>query len=517
MTPDTDLVHFQSVTVVGSDFQPSSYVQFAQCTSDADSYDDCVSTGAGLPLPPTVVAADGTFSTSVLVRRVLHLEEGDVDCASAPDACSIMTTVAGGPNARVVATPISFDASAPLPPPPTISVTPAVDLVNGQTVAVTGADFAPGEMLVLSECLTGQIESCSYGGRVITADATGAFSASFTARRGVAGGEPFSVVDCASAPQQCSVVAFGFSAGDLAAQPVDFDPSVPLPTPVVSVTPQFDLADRAVVHVHASGLPPGDHIMVSECPADAPKGPFVCGKVFPPAILTADADGEIDTHLRVQRDLPAGYFGFVIIDDATTDAAGNCADAVGTCIMRVQSLDDLLVGADVPLGFDPTAVAPPPALTLTPAGPFVDGQSVEVHGSGFTPSALLGMAQCRPDTEGCDNDSLYTEFRADGEGNFTRTITMHQQYEGNGATPVDCREPGACVLFAANRQDYAAERTSIPVVVGDGSSEFVAAPDTRALAFTGSGGATLPIAITGVALVLLGGVLVLLGRRRTPV
>jgi hypothetical protein len=295
-----------------------------------------------------------------------------------------------------------------------------------------GANFAPGSFLILGECLTAAgIGECPYGGSLLTADSTGAFSAPFTARRGVQSAS--GVVDCADEVELCSIVAFSYSGGDRASTPIDFDPSVPIPTPVVTVTPQFGVADRAVVHVHASKLTPGDPILVSQCRDDAPEGSYGCGYKVPPAIVFADANGEIDTSLRVFRDLTPAQFGLLV----TAAAIGSCADAIGACVIRVQSLDDVLVNAEVPLGFDPTAVASPPVITVTPSGPYGDGQAVEVHGSGFTPSAILGMAQCQPDAEGCDNDSLYTEFRADDDGAFTRTITMHEQFVGNGQLPVD--------------------------------------------------------------------------------
>ena len=41
VTPDTDLLHFQTVTVSGTGFNPNGGVQIVQCTTDATSYEDC--------------------------------------------------------------------------------------------------------------------------------------------------------------------------------------------------------------------------------------------------------------------------------------------------------------------------------------------------------------------------------------------------------------------------------------------------------------------------------------------
>lgn len=514
--PDTDLLNFQSVTVSGSGFAPPTGpgpggVQLLECTSGATSYADCVSTSGFALLTPA-----GAFSTPFSVRRILHLGSGDFDCADAPGACSIVASSFSG-QAQVVATPISFDASVPPPPPPTISVTPDTGLVQGQQVSVTGGNFAPNSFVAIGECLTGSQPQgyCGFGGSGVPTDANGAFTTTFSVRRGVLdfASYPPGVVDCASAAQKCSVTAFSYDGGDQAATPVDFDPSVPINEPDVTVSPQFDLPDRALVHVHSSGLVPGDRVIVSQCDSDAPAVTGSCSSGFP-NLLIADANGEVDTTVRVHRTF--SYFdGVVIIADTA-----NCADAVGACVIRVQSVDDPLAVTDVPLGFDPTAVAPGPVISTTPAGPYTDGEEVVVHGSGFTPDATLGLAQCQsdvePDGHTCDS-KLFEQFTADGNGEFTRTMTMHTQVDSFDAT-VDCSATGpGCVLFAANRNDYGAERAVMPITFGSAGGpgvEVAGVQTTRALAFTGAGSRTLPLALTGFSLVLIGGVLVLLSRRR---
>ncbi len=205
--------------------------------------------------------------------------------------------------------------------------------------------------------------------------------------------------------------------------------------------------------------------------------------------------------------------GVVIILDTTS-----CAASVGACVVRIQSADDPLVHTDVPVGFDPTAVAPPPVVATDPPGPFTEGQQVEVHGSGYTPNAVLGLAQCQagvePGGNSCDSgpDGLFTEFRAEADGTFTRTITIHTEVQGTEG-PIDCSAAGSCVLFAANRNDYGAERAEMPITFAAGV-DVLGASKTRALAFTGAGGATVPTAVIGVGLLLVGGALVLLARKR---
>jgi hypothetical protein len=399
--------------------------------------------------------------------------------------------------------------------------------VQGQSVTVTGANFAPSSPVGLSQCAegSGPIGYCAYSGAFVTTDANGSFSGSFTVKRGVPNFStyPPEVLDCASAPQVCEITATSPDFEDYADQPVDFDASVPIVTPDVDVSPQFDLPDRAVVNVHSSGFEPGEQVLVSQCPADAPNFGYSCGQnIGPVNFLTADANGDLDTSLRVHRDLTT-LDGVVIIAGQTS-----CADSVGACVIRVQSTTDPLALTDVPLGFDPTAVAPPPELTVTPAGAVSDGQQVEVHGSGYTPGAVLGMAQCEADGfqggSTCDSgpDGLFSEFRADADGTFTRTVTLHTEVQGTDGA-IDCSAAGSCILFAANRNDYGLERASVPIVFAGANTEentdvgvrVLGATATRALAFTGAGGATMPTAMVAFGMLIVGGVLLLLAKKRS--
>ncbi len=253
---------------------------------------------------------------------------------------------------------------------------------------------------------------------------------------------------------------------------------------------------------------------MSQCIAGTPSYGISCGIDRGVDVLQADSSGVVDTAVRVHRvvDPPNGV---VVI---SADGPVNCSDAVGACVLRVQSIDDPLAVSDVELGFDPTAVAAPPTLTVTPAGPYDDGQQVVVHGSGFTPHAVLGLAQCSSDAaspggSSCDSgpDGLFTEFPADAEGNFTRTVTLHTQVQTTDGV-LDCSAAGSCDLFAANRHDYGVERASTPIAfVG---AEVAGISQSRTLAFTGAGGATMPTAFFGLASLLVGGAFVLLARRR---
>ena len=186
------------------------------------------------------------------------------------------------------------------------------------------------------------------------------------------------------------------------------------------------------------------------------------------------------------------------------------------------------------LGFDPNAVAPPPVITTTPPGPFTDGEQVTVHGSGFTPNAVLGLAECiagvEPNGHTCDSSStstlaatsevdanaggLFDQFTADVDGEFTRTITIRNQFQSTDGT-VDClTEPDGCVLLAANRGDFGAERTTLAIVFASGTGGSSGGTKVRALAFTGVGSGTGPLVLAGGAALALGLALLVAVRRR---
>jgi hypothetical protein len=201
---------------------------------------------------------------------------------------------------------------------------------------------------------------------------------------------PAAVVDCASAPQLCSIIAFTPDREAIASHAVDFDPSAPIPLPDVSVSPQTDLPDGGVVHVHATGFAAGERLLVQQCVADAPVLSTACNQNAGPT-FQADGTGTLDTSFVVHRDLPASDGAFVL-----ADGPDNCADAFGTCVIRVRSLDFPLAVADVPLGFDPTAVASPPGPTTPPVDPSVDSPPTRAlaftgAGAATVPAAALGF------------------------------------------------------------------------------------------------------------------------------
>jgi Neocarzinostatin family len=80
VTPDTDLVDFQTVTVTGSGFAAESTVGMAMCTAGSLSVDNC-----DLDTSELVQSdATGGFTTDYTVERLIETPvSGPVDCLDA--------------------------------------------------------------------------------------------------------------------------------------------------------------------------------------------------------------------------------------------------------------------------------------------------------------------------------------------------------------------------------------------------------------------------------------------------
>ena len=142
VTPDTALTDGQLVTVDGTGFPPQEFIQVTECPADA------------LPDGPRCIYVDffgagtddvGAFSDPVELRAVLDFGDGtSFDCRDGAGTCVL--------RAGAASVPLSFDPSAPLEPPATLTVTPSTGLVNGQRVALEGRGFTPGTAYGIAQC-----------------------------------------------------------------------------------------------------------------------------------------------------------------------------------------------------------------------------------------------------------------------------------------------------------------------------------------------------------------------------
>lgn len=161
--PSTDLVHHQTVNVTGSGFRSEDWVSIYQC----HDLSQCRYLADGES------GADGAIDIDVQVRASLPGSFGGplLDCRGTTATCQLMVV----DGRHRIWLDVQFDPTVPLPPPPTISVTPDHDLVDGQAVTVTASGFAPGADVEVSFCVRSGDCDMSWGSSFIV-DSSGAFT-----------------------------------------------------------------------------------------------------------------------------------------------------------------------------------------------------------------------------------------------------------------------------------------------------------------------------------------------------
>ena len=216
----------------------------------------------------------------------------------------------------------------------------------------------------------------------------------------------------------------------------------------------------------------------------------------------------------------------------------DCAASPGACVLHVESQIDPNANFETPLVFDPNAPPVPQAtMTIHPGNLLSDGQQINLDASGFLPNKSLAAVQCAgPVNEGsattCGAFAGPIYVNSDAHGEVHLTVTAHQVFTtASGGTPIDCGfTPDNCRLVLAEVRGNTADASAMvsitfvpPVQVGGEvvTSNQAPPPDpsesaatsATALAFTGSN-RTQPVALVGAAAFGLGGVLLLVARRR---
>jgi hypothetical protein len=261
-TPDTGLLDNGSVVVSGEGFDPSQFVYVLQCLAPAaDDGSNCRFNGSA----DVQTSPSGTFTLSVTVRRVLFLQGTATDCAD-PGACVLVAT-SGYPGDGAAAAGIEFDGSVPLPPPPTATATPDTDLLDGDTVSVTGSGFSPNTQVAVIQCQaieTGDASACNTSAYLmVQTDGSGGVTADLPVDRMLYLGS--GTVDCVVVG--CRIVVAELPEGfPNATADIAFDASVPPPPPPTLVAdPSTGLANGQTVTVHGSGYPRNRQLGMAQC------------------------------------------------------------------------------------------------------------------------------------------------------------------------------------------------------------------------------------------------------------
>jgi hypothetical protein len=367
---------------------------------------------------------------------------------------STTTTTTASTTTTTVAPPVVAAAT------PAISATPADDLVHLQTVTVAGTGFTPGVEIGVAQCEAGATEpsGCDLGTvALLTAADDGSWTTPFTVRRKIR--NAYETIDCAVGAGACAIGAANLADyAESAGATLAFDPTAPLPPPpTVQVAPSTGLVHQQQVIVAANGFAPNAFVSVLQCRAGA-AGSEDCDYATG-TYLQAGPTGSLATGTRVRRRIFTNASGVV-----------DCGAVPAACEIEVADGSDLFAVGAAPISFDASVPPPPaPVVAVAPSTDLVHRQSVTVTGSGFSPAAQIGIAQCEagvPSIDRCDTGaSVYTT--ADLTGKWSATLPVHRviriAYEN-----VDCTtSAGACAVSAANVTDYA-ESGSVAIAFDPG-------------------------------------------------
>jgi hypothetical protein len=234
--PNTNLPFYARVSVTGVHYTPNDTILILECPgkiSAACAFVDFV------PLDGT-----GNLTSSPMLQRELpdplHPARPPIDCAAAGAHCLVIAQSGDGTS---VSAPVSFDPHAPMPPPPSVKITPAGPYRNNQILSIKGSNFAPKASFSVAECATQANEQDCFstvGGPQITT-ANGSLSTQFQVERRLESFAGF--VDCLSTGVSCTLEVTSEGGADVVV-PLTFKPK---PSAAVAVTPATAVATRGSV------------------------------------------------------------------------------------------------------------------------------------------------------------------------------------------------------------------------------------------------------------------------------
>ncbi len=462
VTPSQNLPFHPQVNIVGDRWGADSYADIEQCTSDRSA---CSFSSA-----PISTDSVGHADANVYVRRTITSfgpnGNAQIDCATIAGGCAVFAHLQDG---SLISAPITFNPNSIVPPPPTITVTPNQNLVDHQIINISGINFTPGSLTFTSQCAASEHFTACIGSGLQPAEASGRIPttavgvrrsmAQFgegvkgvrtsrrslsrrllaskfgnTNDRAVASNAP---LDCAAATVHCSIEVSNLEDG-VFNQELTFNRNGhPTPAPIVTARPTRALKDGQHIRVRGRGFVPGEFVAAAVCLRHATVFGPQCS--FVQSELTADRQGHIKGSVRITRLI------------ASIDHRTDCAHA--RCYLRIFGSDDR--AKPIRLHFDRGApLPPPPSITVSPSTGIVDGQALQVAGSGFNSGPVL-FGECVTDGTanptmsnivGCVDipDSSFT----DSSGHFVGMTTAHQSIALRDGSVADCANGAACVILA---------------------------------------------------------------------
>jgi acetyl esterase/lipase len=206
-----------------------------------------------------------------------------------------------------------------------------------------------------------------------------------------------------------------------------------------TVEPSSGLTDGDLVTITVSGLRSGSYIDAVQCVADPTDLDEDCD-LTEYAFGIAGPDGTANILLRVDAVLATGYPG------SGESREVDCRSSA--CVVGLMT-QGTTFDASVALSFDPGgSLAPPPTVSVTPDSNLDDLASVTVEASGLVWNRHARIMQCVADPAGRDECDWTTGTYSDvsDTGSLTVEIQARSLLDIEGREPVDCRDPGACVV-----------------------------------------------------------------------
>jgi acetyl esterase/lipase len=297
VTPDEGLADGQPVTVTGSGAL-SDGVDVVQCTAQPTGASDCDRDTTGF-----ATVLQGGFELTHQVFAVITTEStGRVDCREA-ERCTLVVASQLDTWDDTAVVSLAFDPEAPLLPPPTVTVTPAQNLVDGERLHVEGRGFVVSpyrQYVQLYECAPDpSVSRCQRLSDFFSVPLDeGGFAVDVPIAARIR--TPDGLHDCRTSVGPCLIVATSSHVESVRAGRAElhFDPDAPLlPDPTIQVDPSTDLADFTSVSVRGSHFLAGEMVRVHVC-RTGHSGVEDCdwrNGEYP----TADASGGIDTEIAV--------------------------------------------------------------------------------------------------------------------------------------------------------------------------------------------------------------------------
>lgn len=137
----------QEITVTGTGFLPNEFAYLTQCpVGGSNGIGSCYGDGQ---VGEIQVDDQGRFAVTMSALRVVQGSGGDIDCFTSPYQCLIIVQASRLANTI----PLTFDGGTPTARQTEITVTPNLDIGDGDTLTVAMFDVASDGIVTIQQCV----------------------------------------------------------------------------------------------------------------------------------------------------------------------------------------------------------------------------------------------------------------------------------------------------------------------------------------------------------------------------